>query len=178
MNTPLRELLDLYGLSPRGTSKAWDSVEERLGTGLPRDYKELVEAFGAGRFDAHIWLLEPQCPNQAYDLEFDNDGRMDDLEDFWEMGEEKPAELDEAGSRLVSWGSTPSGEVLYWLVRPHQDPDRWTVMVNESRGPRWEHFETDCTEFLSGILTGRLRSRILASRLPAAEHEFRPVAAG
>jgi SMI1-KNR4 cell-wall len=175
MNAPLRELVDLYAPSREATGKDWDSVEHRLGTELPRDYKDLIEAFGAGLFDSHIWLLEPQCENQSHDLEFDNDGRMDDLEDFWEMGEEKPAELDELGSKLIFWGGTPSGEVLFWLVRPHQDPETWTVMINESRGPRREHLELNCTEFLSSVLSGRVRSKILSSRLPAPEHEFRPI---
>ena len=174
MDAPLTVLTRLFTPATTPVSKDWPTIEERLGSPLPPDYKELVATFGGGRFDGHLWLLEPDCGKELYDLVFDNQGRMEDLEDFWDMGEEKPAELEEEGSRLISWGGTDNGDVLYWLVRPGTRPDAWTVMVNESRGPRWEHFDLTCTDFLASVLSGEVRSGILGSRLPAAEHEFRP----
>ncbi|MFE5731796.1 hypothetical protein ACFQ7A_12945 [Streptomyces sp. NPDC056528] len=53
------------------------------------------------------------------------------------------------------------------------DPDRWTVMVNEARGPGWEHFSVSCTRFLAASLSGTLRSGLLSSSFPRAPHEFR-----
>ncbi|MEU6175366.1 SMI1/KNR4 family protein [Streptantibioticus parmotrematis] len=178
MDASLAELIRLYAPTAPGRVPDWAAAERDLGTALPADYRDLVGAFGAGLFDGHVWLLEPDSPDASHDLVADNDGRMEDFEDFWEMGEDKPEQLEEEGSRLVAWGSTYSGEVLYWLVRPGVSPDAWTVMVNESRGPRWEHHDLTCTAFLAGVLTGRVRSGILASRLPAPEHSFRPVGAG
>ncbi|MGA5220631.1 hypothetical protein ACPCAE_31800 [Streptomyces cinereoruber] len=46
----------------------WSEVEEALGTGLPRDYKELVAAYGPGRFCGFITLYQPHAPNRWTDL--------------------------------------------------------------------------------------------------------------
>ncbi|MCM2421329.1 SMI1/KNR4 family protein [Streptomyces sp. RKAG293] len=174
MDAFLAELTRLVPPAATPAAKDWTSVENDIGTVLPRDYKELIGAYGGGRFDFHLWLLEPGCENRFYDLSVANDGRMDDFEDLWDLGEEKPGELEEEGSRIIAWGTTDNGEGLYWLIRPGQEPDDWTVMVNEARGPRWEHFAMTCTNFLASLLAGSVRSDILASRLPAPEHEFRP----
>ncbi|CCB77016.1 protein of unknown function [Streptantibioticus cattleyicolor NRRL 8057 = DSM 46488] len=60
------------GVTPR--PKHWATVEVRLGTPLPRDYKELIDTYGGGQFDFHISLLEPDPQNGLYDLLEDNDG--------------------------------------------------------------------------------------------------------
>jgi hypothetical protein len=175
MDAPLAALTARYHPGGSQNTGPWTNAEERLGTDLPQDYKELIGTFGGGRFDGELWLLEPDCPNPQFDLASDNEGRMEDFEDFWDMGEEKPAELSEEDSRLIAWGSTNSGAILFWLVLPGRNPDTWTVMVNESRGPRWEHHAMTCTDFLASLLTGRLASGILGSRFPAAQAEFRSV---
>ncbi|SFX79202.1 recombinase family protein [Streptomyces atratus] len=46
----------------------WATVESRLGTALPRDYKELVERFGYGDFDDYLGLLVPDGPPGSLDL--------------------------------------------------------------------------------------------------------------
>ncbi|MFJ4336846.1 hypothetical protein [Streptomyces sp. NPDC088915] len=84
-------------------------------------------------------------------------------------------ELGEDGARVVPWAVTDNGECLYWLVRPGLAPDRWTVMVNEARGARWEHFSVSCTRFLASVLSGELRSDVLSSSFPRAVHAFRPL---
>ncbi|CCB77017.1 Predicted protein (fragment) [Streptantibioticus cattleyicolor NRRL 8057 = DSM 46488] len=47
-------------------------------------------------------------------------------------------------------------------------------MVNEGRGPFWEHFRMTCTEFLVSVLSGDVESEILDYVLPSAEHTFLP----
>ncbi|MEU7277477.1 SMI1/KNR4 family protein [Streptomyces sp. NPDC045431] len=151
--------------------KNWPEVEATLGSKLPRDYKDLVEAFGGGVFDDAVWLLEPHCAHPSYDLLKENaGGRRGALE----RSGSKPPELDEEGSDVITWALTEDGATLYWLVRPGQEPDDWTVMVNEGRGPDWERFPMSCTAFLEGILvTGEIESDILHD-LPADGHGFRP----
>ncbi|MGJ7414460.1 SMI1/KNR4 family protein [Streptomyces cinereoruber] len=151
--------------------KDWTAIERALGTGLPADYKELVRVYGGGDWDDYLYVLEPGCPNRHYDLLTWAEQQAEDLEDLW-VYEERPAELEE-GARVVPWAVTDNGECLYWLVRPGLDPDRWTVMVNEARGARWEHFSVSCTHFLAAVLSGELRSGILSSSFPRAVHEFR-----
>ncbi|MFE6133783.1 hypothetical protein ACFQ6Q_36825, partial [Streptomyces sp. NPDC056437] len=81
------------------------------------------------------------------------------LKDLWEF-EKKPTELEVEGSRVIAWATADNGEFLYWLVRPGLEPNQWTVMVNEARGDRWEHFSVSCTQFLAASLDGELQSSI------------------
>ena len=176
MDPSLARLVELIPPTATPVSKDWDAVEGRLGTPLPQDYRDLVDTYGGGQFDAHISLLEPGSPGEVYDLFVDNDGLMSDLEKLWNIGLEKPEELQEAGSRVVAWATTDNGENLYWLVRPGQRPADWTVMVNEGRGPLWEHFSMNCTGFLLSILSGVVESDVLGYALPVDEHHFSPAA--
>ncbi|MFF8394783.1 hypothetical protein [Streptomyces sp. NPDC016172] len=94
--------------------------------------------------------------------------QAEDLESLWEF-EKKPAELEVEGSRVIPWATTGNGECLYWLVRPGHEPDQWTVMVNEARGDRREHFQLSCTQFLTSPLDRELHSNIL-SPMPPVRH--------
>ncbi|GAA4833978.1 hypothetical protein [Kitasatospora terrestris] len=49
-------------------------------------------------------------------------------------------------------------------------------MINEARGPWWEHLDMGFTRFLAAALTGDVRSEILSDSFPAASHDFRPSA--
>ncbi|MGW9122737.1 hypothetical protein ACWGRV_40175 [Streptomyces sp. NPDC055663] len=61
--------------------------------------------------------------------------------------------------------------MLYWLMRPEVEPDNWTVMFNEGRGPLWEQHDSSCAAFLLAILTGEADTEYFPD-LPADEHEF------
>ncbi|MGW2407980.1 SMI1/KNR4 family protein [Streptomyces sp. NPDC001739] len=159
---------------PRG--KDWDSAEQALGIQLPSDYKELIHTYGGSNWDDYLYVLEPGCPNDNYDLIEWEDQQAEALDGLWEF-EKRPTELEEEGTRVVPWAATDNGECLYWLVRPGQHPDTWTIMVNEARGERWEHFSCTCTQFLVAALIGDLRSEILCSRFPLPVHEFRQLQA-
>ena len=175
MNAALARLIQLVPPPPpQERSKDWEAVARRLGTDLPADYKELIGTYGGGCFDNYLWLLEPDSVNKDNDLVLLTEERDEAFEMLWEMGEEKPAELTEEGSRLIPWATTDNGEFLYWLVRPGQEPDGWTVMVNEGRGEAWEHFRMRCTEFLAASLAGEVQSEVLWSEYPAQVHSFRP----
>ncbi|MFG2894957.1 SMI1/KNR4 family protein [Streptomyces sp. NPDC048248] len=172
MNEFLERLVDIVPPPSGSREKHWESVEEALGAGLPSDYKALIETYGGSNWDDYLYVLEPGCPNDNYNLIEWEDQQTEALEGLWEF-EQKPAELEEDGVRVIPWATTDNGECLYWLVRDGQQADDWTVMVNEARGDRWEHFPSTCTEFLASALTGELRSTILSSGFPLEVHEFR-----
>ncbi|MFE9634699.1 SMI1/KNR4 family protein [Streptomyces sp. NPDC006463] len=133
----------------------WPTVEEQLGTALPADYKRLIEVYGGGVFSGVLWLMEPGCPDEMYDLLVQTVEREEILADLWAAGEPKPAELEQSGARLVPWGySENGGEVLYWLVLPGVPPEEWPVILNEGRGPLWEfHPTSSCSRFLLEVCT-------------------------
>ncbi|MDX2560400.1 SMI1/KNR4 family protein [Streptomyces sp. TX20-6-3] len=137
----------------------WAVAEEALGTALPADYKRLVETYGGGVFAGTIWLLAPDCPDPMYDLVAQTAERDEILADLWEAGEKRPAEVEEGDVRLVPWGYVEgAGHFLYWLVRPGAEPEEWTTLLNEGRGPLWEAHPASCSEFLLGVVAGTTTS--------------------
>jgi hypothetical protein len=142
-----------------GRAVDWAAVEEALGTLLPADYKRLVETYGGGLFGDTLWLLEPGCPDPMYDLLAQTAEREEILAGFWEAGEDKPSELEEPGTRLVPWAyAEGAGHFLYWLVRPGTEPEQWTVLLNEGRGPLWDAYPMSCGQFLLEVLSGTTTS--------------------
>ncbi|MDV5146885.1 SMI1/KNR4 family protein [Streptomyces sp. SBC-4] len=176
MTNALTRLLEIAPAPSEPRRKDWGAVERGLGVELPADYKELIRVYGGSNWDDYLYVLEPGCPNENYDLITWAEQQAEDLEGLWQF-EKKPVELAVDGTRVVPWATTDNGECLYWLVVPGCEPDRWCVMVNEARGDRWEHFAVSCTQFLSSALAGELRSAILSSRFPLATHEFRQIGA-
>lgn len=152
----------------------WTAVSAALGTELPADYRDLISTYGGGQFDNHLYLLEPSSSDSGYDIVSLNEERAEALEEVWQDGEPKPQQLDD-GSRLIVWATTDDGQNVYWLVRPGQSPDAWTLLVQEGRGPQWEHFPMGCAPFLLGTLTGKVRSRLLSSDYPTDPHSFVPM---
>ncbi|SEM02842.1 SMI1/KNR4 family protein [Streptacidiphilus jiangxiensis] len=152
----------------------WAGVESTLGTALPGDYKEFVEHVGGGYLDGYLYLLEPDCPNENYDLAESTEERTEAFDYLWDSAEDRPAELGDPGARLIPFASTDNGEFLYWLARPEQDPDAWTVMVNEARGEWWERFDLGFAPLLLGLLRGGIRSEILTDDFPTTPHTFEP----
>ncbi|MFD9245223.1 SMI1/KNR4 family protein [Streptomyces sp. NPDC059556] len=172
MTDALDRLLAIFPAPDEPRAKSWDEVERTIGVALPRDYKELVRVYGGGNWDDYLHVLEPGCPNDDYDLVAWARNQAEDLEGLWEF-ERKPVELEAEGARVIPWAVTDNGECLYWLVPPGAPPEGWTVMVNEARGGRWEHFSVSCTRFLAAALEAELRSSLLSSSFPLATHTFR-----
>ncbi|MET3988019.1 SMI1/KNR4 family protein [Streptomyces sp. PvR034] len=172
MTDGLRRLLEIAPAPSGPLQKDWSEVEDSLGVRLPGDYKELIRVYGGSNWDDYLYVLEPGCLNENYDLVQWAEDQAETLDDLWEF-EKKPEELLVEGARVIPWATTDNGEFLYWLVRPGLEPDQWTVMVNEARGERWEHFPMSCTQFLASSLDGELRSTILSSLFPLSVHEFR-----
>ncbi|WP_229891724.1 hypothetical protein [Streptomyces mashuensis] len=154
----------------------WAQVERALGAALPADYKQLVETYGDGVFDDTIWLLAPDSAYEDCDLQTQTTERNEILADLWEGGEAKPAGLVEAGARVLPWAfEEGTGAFLYWLARPGQHPDEWTVLYNEGRGPLWEHHDMGCLAFLLAVLTGTAETQYfghLHEELKPTEHRF------
>ncbi|MFD4376280.1 SMI1/KNR4 family protein [Streptomyces sp. NPDC058486] len=150
---------DLVRLCPppaeRPPAVDWAAAERALGVPLPDDYKRLVDTYGAGVFDETVWLLTPGAVRDDCELIGQTRERDEILESLWEIGEERPVELEEPGARVVPWAyEEGSGAFLYWLVRPGVRPDAWPVLYNEGRGPLWEYHGPGCAAFLHAVLTG------------------------
>ncbi|MER5631435.1 SMI1/KNR4 family protein [Streptomyces nitrosporeus] len=164
----------LVGLvpSPRPRHpRDWQAVERELGTPVPTDYQQLIEAYGGGLFDETVWILDPACPDEDHNLLSATTERAEVLADLRET-EPAPQQIRDTGARVAPWAYVEdSGAYLYWLAEPGQKPDEWTVMSNEGRGPLWEHHDTRCAPFLLAVLTGRAETEYFPE-LPAEVHTF------
>ncbi|MFI2077228.1 SMI1/KNR4 family protein [Streptomyces triculaminicus] len=163
MARALRHTAPLERLCPPPPTGAedveWAAVEEALGTPLPADYKRIVQAYGGGLFAGTLWLLAPGYPDAMYDLVAQTAEREEILDGLWEAGEERPRELEDRDVRLVPWGfDEGAGHFLYWLVRPDVEPEEWTVILNEGRGPLWEATPVSCSRFLLDVVAGTTTS--------------------
>lgn len=172
-----RYLSSLVRLLPRPEDPPpavdWATAEDTLGTPLPSDYKELIDAYGGGHVDDYLLLLEPGCTNDNYDLLAKDSQRREAYEELWKY-EEKPREMEEEGNRLIPWATTDNGEYLFWLARPGQNPDAWITLINGEGGADWERYDMTCTRFLASVLSGEIRSEVLWDLFPLAVHRFRP----
>ncbi len=172
MNPTVARITELVPPPAPPRPRDWETVEAQLGTPLPEDYKQLVDLYGGGVFDEVVWLLEPGCPVEDYDLLAITREREEILPRLWAIGEPKPTGLTEDGTRLLPWAYVEDGgQYLYWLARPDQAPGEWTVKINEGRGPEWESHAVSCARFLLSFMTGEIRSGILPEP-PGEPHVF------
>ncbi|ATE55430.1 hypothetical protein [Actinosynnema pretiosum] len=164
----LGEVVGWDGLSHAVTR--WDLVEARLGFALPGDYRELLDVFPPGSFRTALGstltitppLLVDGAPDQLWQFQTE-------LRELADWKREHPGDVphpllpDPLG--LVPWGRGDQ-TCLLW-ARRSVDPDSWTVVA--SNGGLWrrgdepvvEEFDCGAAEFLLGIVTGDLVSRVL-----------------
>jgi hypothetical protein len=153
---------------------AWAEVEGHVGSPLPDDYKAFVERFGTGRIDNFIWVFNPFSKNRHVNLVEQVEVRLDALKVLRdEFDEELPYKLYPEPSGLLPFAATDNGDVLHW--KTDGPPNDWTVVVNESRAPEYEEFDTGMTGFLSDILTRARACRIFPSSFPGQSPTFEPV---
>ncbi|MFH8574429.1 SMI1/KNR4 family protein [Streptomyces zaomyceticus] len=155
--------------------RAWPTIEARLGSALPEDFKDLVDTYGGGVFDETIWILEPDCADPDYDLLAMKVERAEVLDRLWEIGPEpRPGQLEDDGAGLLPFAYIEgTGAYLYWLTGENVRPEDWTVLANAGRGPEWEYHPVSSARFILSVLTGDAHSDIL-DNLPVDDHTFDP----
>jgi hypothetical protein len=147
--------------SEAGSGRSWLEVERSLGTALPGDYKEYINLYGTGELGGFVWVYNPFSDSQGQNLQ----ARALEVLDIWRSKraryreKEYPYALYPEPIGLLPWGHIDTGAALFWQTSG--DPEEWTVVVAEARGPEFEHFHHSTTEFLTRLLAGRLRSSIL-----------------
>jgi hypothetical protein len=175
MASPLDELISL--VPPSGTPSVgfeWDAAEEVLGVRLPSDYKRLIETYGVGAFDGFLWILQPRAGNEHLDMLVQRTLRLDALRRLRSGGEQIPYETERGREEILPWATTDNGDVCYWVMRPREEADSWTVTVNEGRGPEWIDYQGTATEFLTACLSRSVRIAVFPDDFPSALPRFAP----
>lgn len=158
---------------PPGTPVDWATVEEDLGTRLPRDYKETVDLLGPGSFDLYVDLIGPGDADGGLKKWADLDARY--AGSMWD-----PYPAFPAPGGLLRWGTSEQELDFVWQTgaggpanspadSTADDPDDWVVMVREV-GEDWEVYPYGFGEFLVRMLTDRRLGFPTSSRIAA--HTF------
>ncbi|WP_414506829.1 SMI1/KNR4 family protein [Streptomyces sp. NEAU-L66] len=134
----------------------WGAAERALGTPLPDDFKQVVEAYGRGDFWGALCLCTPFGDDNPVRLQADL------LEDFGPMREDEPERypyplFPEPGG-LLAWAVTDIGTHLCWLTAG--PPESWPVVI-WSRDDEYERFDCGVAAFLEGWLSSRITSELL-----------------
>lgn len=153
----------------------WSEVERLLKTRLPDDYKSLVELYGPGAFDGFLWILQPAETNEHLDLTAQRDVRLGALRVLQRQGEAIPFQIDTGNEVLLPWAITDNGDVVYWVADPRDEPNKWSVVINEARGPLWEGFDGSATEFLRAVLAKSFVPSSFPGDFPSDEPIFEPL---
>ena len=153
-------LLALAGPARPVAPPDWVSVQGRVGSVLPGDYRSLVEHAGPLRLGNFLTVFAPGATNPNVDLLEQMGRRLGALHDIKQAFTDVcPYPLWFEPGGLLPWGSSDNGDGLYWLTRAH--PDQWTVVVGEARGLRYEEHSLSVCDFLAGFASGAVRSTIL-----------------
>jgi len=152
-------------------AEGWPAVERELGCGLPRDYKELIAAYGSGWFGGFLAVFNPAAQGAALRIQ---GGGMDQLALLRENRELDPDEPMPYGiypevDGLLTWGTTINGDSGYWLTRPREDPDAWTTVVGEVRGPGWYPYPGSLSAMLADLTDPATFRDVAASSILPAE---------
>jgi hypothetical protein len=150
----------------------WAGVVKLVGLALPSDYRPLVEAYGSGIFDGFLEVLTPFSQPGGGLLDFGLRTVLEGLREVRASGVPIPFPLHPEPGGLLPWGDTANGDWCYWLTRPSEDPDRWSVAIQGSRSTDfWEH-PGPLSAALADLLSGRARPPIFPPEFPSDDPRF------
>lgn len=151
---------------PAYTAPDWQRLEGELGMRLPEDYKQATAIYGDGCFGDFIHLYQPTSTNPDHDLLHRRRTDLDALRVLQrDFDIDVPYRLDEP-AELLPVGLSDNGDVIYWHIHNPEDPDGWTIVVNDSREPEWSTFPGGITQFLAEVLTGETKIGVFPTKFP------------
>ncbi|WP_020469499.1 SMI1/KNR4 family protein [Zavarzinella formosa] len=141
-----------------GSFARWRTAEEKLGLKLPEDYRQFVHVYGGGLF-ADFYLVHTPGERSVYGNLVDYLGLM--ASHFaWRDGLQFNIHPSRPG--LLVWGHDENGNYYYWLTKG--EPDRWTVVTEETRGNGFAKHNCSMVEYLLGVQL--LKIKALAGSYP------------
>ncbi|GAA3170103.1 MULTISPECIES: hypothetical protein [Nonomuraea] len=170
MATAAQQLIERARLTAPPVPYDWERVTHRLGTAVPHDYRELLDAGGGGLWLGFLRLHVPAGPKHV-DLERST-LEWEQLQDLFEdevVG--RPDDL-APGDRLLPWASTGTGVTLYWQI----SPQAYAIRISDRNGDLWERYDLPTTGLLLGIVQGELHSELLTESWMRRDTLFTPYA--
>ncbi|MCX5206567.1 SMI1/KNR4 family protein [Streptomyces sp. NBC_00237] len=159
MNThpDVAELLELVPADLAGGERVdWGAAEAALGTGLPSDYKAVLDAYGMGNIGELV--IVPPVPGsiRAY-ADFHMAAQAVELRHLWESDGGVPG-VDLGADAVLPWGSGMNANEMGWLMND-PDPDKWPVVAwrrhHSSDESAWALFDCGMVRFLTRMMRGQ-----------------------
>ncbi|SDD85646.1 hypothetical protein [Glycomyces harbinensis] len=164
----LQRLAQLTAMSQGAAVRPdWNAVRSTLGHDVPADYRELIDNFGAGAYDNYIELLGPGEPIQLFNL-LQRGLYWDEYlrEDWEDVPEDMPSELQGRTFTIISWATTEDGVQMFWIAESGVPAEQWQIAFFQLAGENWEFFQQSTTQVLTRLVTGELPTS-LVPRFPA-----------
>ncbi|WP_275001467.1 hypothetical protein [Promicromonospora iranensis] len=176
--TSAQQLIEMAPLTPPAGSFDWEQVERQLGTAVPQDYRELLDAGGGGLWLDYLRLFVPAPGSGLKHVDLERSGlEWEQLQDLFEDEVVEPPDDLEPGVRLLPWASTGSGVTLYWEVAPEAAAGSYPIRVSDRNGDLWERYDQSTTDLLLTAVQGELDSELLDESWMDREALFTPYAA-
>lgn len=153
----------------------WDTVERRLETAFPVDYKQFMSRFPSGLLSDSVAIYNPVQSDDHLSRFVREFNRMLEVvrlsrEEF-ELYEAFP----EPGG-VIPFASDVAGGSFFWLPRT-SDPDEWPVVYQSRDSPDdWTTTDQSMTEVLLELVTSQDESNIL--RWEITDRSFEPFGVG
>jgi HEAT repeat protein len=134
-----------------GEPGLWPDVERQIGLRLPTDYKAFIGTYGSGRVGEFLNIADPFSDNP-----YIRDLPQETLQAYRDIRkwEHIPFPIHPEPGGLVPWGDTDNGDVMFWVADPPDEPDRWSIAINEVRSPFWYTYPGPLVRFLCDWITG------------------------
>ena len=139
-------LVAVAGWVPRQTSTVdWDEVHRRLGTPLPSDYRNLVDAFGRGGFDGYLVVATPEPTMTGTSLidEAWQWADYDERNDILAYG--YPRRMFPRPGGLLEWGRAVDSQCVFFWATEGEDPDQWPTYVTDD-ADQWDLIDMPMSE--------------------------------
>lgn len=166
-NCTLEELLTLIPAPPTPVHAEgdWDEAEALLGIRFPADFKQLIAAYGSGKFFGELRIFNPLT----------DDGRQriaDELELLEELREGRGWLLaihpEESG--VLPWGFDSHGNWFCWLVQG--EPDVWPTAQLDGDADEPESDDVNMTTFLCNYARNQYPEMLGGLRFEESQHRF------
>ncbi|RKR93068.1 SUKH superfamily protein [Micromonospora pisi] len=169
----MRKLITLVATPDRRidvpSPQEFATCEAELGLALPADFKELLSAYGVGRFLDYLFAY----PLAGHDMNIRRNSLL--LEGHSASRDKFPAwypyPLYPEANGLLLWGGTYDGHSLCWLTGG--EPDKWPVVVWHQRNSDYRLYQGGAVAFIASWLERKLPTRTLP-RPPRADDWFEP----
>ena len=160
-----------------GSPKSWEKLEARLGVSLPTDYKEFIDAYGAGSFDGLITPYNPFAENEEFNLLYVLDtlhqaDQQTQLQRGIAWTAVTPFELYPALDGLLPWGhATTFGQTFFWKVSG--PPQTWETVFYHLQSGEYEVWKIPIVAFIAGILSREIESVLLSENHILDDYQIR-----